>query len=189
MNDYLLLTAGFLSVFGIIAVSSVIYLLYKGNSRILYALPHPKMRSHWHLVLVAIAVISILTCMYQGALFATSWLAELYASPGARLSQAVALCFTGTTGFMLIAFMAENLVWRTEMDFSEEKVRVLEDTIDVLLHKERKELIQQQLDATITKIRSETFQPDRLERNDDKHQLESRRMAFYSRLAAKLSSS
>ena len=188
MNDYLLLTCGFISIVAILVLSFVIYLLYKGNSKILYSLPHSTMRSRGHLLLVVIAIIGILTCMYQGALFATSWLAELFGSSGERSSQIIALLFTGTAGSLLLAFMAENLVWRTEVELSEEKIRVLEDTIDALLHKERKYLVQQQLEKTITNISSETSQTERLARTADKYTLEGRRIAFYSRLATKLSS-
>lgn len=188
MNDYVLLLLGSFSLIAIVTLSLFLYLLYKGNSNILYSFPHPDARSFWHVLLVVISAASLLVCFYQGVLFALAWLPELFGTEGHKVSWIVAILFTGTAGMLLLAFMAENLVWRTEMEFSEERIRVLEDTIDALLHKERKDIIRHDFEAAITAITSEESRPEQLLTSSKKSSLSYRRLEFYHRLMAKLSS-
>jgi len=187
MEDYIFMLLGAISLISLTSLALVIYLLYKGNSSLLYKLPYSQLRSRWHLVLVIIAVITLLVIFYHGTLYITSWMSELFGFDGYRASQAFSSPYALFFGLMFIHFISENMIWKTEAEFSSEKIRLLEDTVDALIHRERKGLIEKQLEGKIKALSSEKHEEDPLAISSSPNTINARRLNFYRELLAKMS--
>lgn len=189
MDDYIYIVIAAISLISITSLSFVIYLINKGNSTLLYNIPYDNLRRKWHTVLLALAVLTLITIFYQGAMYVMSWLPILFDDSGYRLAEAISSIFTVMVGGALILFLVENLTWKSDRDFRNEMIRALNETVDDLTYHREATYIKAKLEDNIKKIVSENQQPDQnqLASTAAEYTLISRRVGFYRELAGKVS--
>lgn len=189
MDDYIYIFIATISLISISSLSFVIYLLKRGDSKLLYDFTYDKLRRKWHTALFAIAALTLLTIFYQGAMYITSWLPILFDYVGYRLAYTISFFFTVFVGGMLILFISENMAWKSEMDFRNEMVRVLNEAVDDITNHREAAYIRTKLEDEAKKIVSENTHPEDNAKvfAHVSHTLPSRRVTFYQSLAGKVS--
>lgn len=113
-----------------------------------------------------------------------SWLPILFDDLGYRLAEAVSSIFSVMVGGALILYMIENLTWKADMQFYNEMIRALSETVDDLTKHRKATFIKVKIEGKIEKILSEnpSIDPNQHATSAASLTLINRRLVFYRNL-------